>query len=340
MQFSDFCDYVCENIGEYLPEYSDVEAQLRDTKKNNGVELRSLCVRDEDLNEYGSNIYLDYYYKEYMDKMSIEKVMEQIAEEYRRSRDQIKETGLHTEDFTEPDPEKIVPRLVNYERNKETLANVPYIMYQDLAVTFRMVGRVTERDMMSVAVDDKMLRKMGTTPQELYGKAVENYRKIFPPMLMSLGNVLSGLLGDMPDFMTDGSPEKNIYVLSNQQNINGATTLLDSKMMEQAAQELGGSFYVLPSSCHEVLLVPESFTQEAEDLASMVYEINRAVVNEMDFLSDTIYHYDAETRTLTMVNPPESLTKDLEESRSEEPDLEEDAPDLDDLDDPPFKVGR
>ena len=88
---------------------------------------------------------------------------------------------------------------------------------------------------------------------------------------------------------------------------------------------------------HEVLLVPESFTQEAEDLASMVYEINRAVVNEMDFLSDTIYHYDAETRTLTMVNPPESLAKDLEESRSEEPDLEEDAPDLDD---PPFKVGR
>lgn len=72
----------------------------------------------------------------------------------------------------------------------------------------------------------------------------------------------------------------------------------------------------------------------------MVYEINRAVVNEMDFLSDTVYHYDAETRTLTMVNPPESLTKDLEKSRSEEPDLEEDAPDLDDPDDPPFKVGR
>ena len=340
MQFSDFCDYVCENIGEYLPEYQDVEAQLRNTTKNNGVELRSLCVRDENMNEYGSNIYLEYYYREYMEKMSIENIMEQIAEEYRRSRDQIMETGLRTEDFTEPDPEHIVPRLINYERNKEFLATVPHITYQDLAITFRMVGRVTERDMMSVAVDDKMMQKMNTTPQELYHKAMDNYRRIFPPMLSSLGSVLSGLLSGVPDFMTEESPEKNIYVLSNKQNINGATTLLDSEMMEQAAKELGGSYYVLPSSCHEVLLVGEGFANDPDGLIAMVYEINRAVVNEMDFLSDTVYHYDAETRTLTMVNPPESLTKDLEETRSEELKIGEEEKEFDDLDDPPFKPTR
>ncbi len=340
MQFSDFCDYVRENIGDYLPEYTDVEAELRNTTKNNGVELRSLCVRDENMNDYGSNIYLEYYYREYMEKMSIEKIMEEIAEEYRNSREKILETGLSVQDFTEPEVDRIVPRLVNYERNKEMLAKCPHIVYQDLAVTFRMVGRVTERDMMSVLVDDRMLAKLGKTPQELYHTAVENYNRVFPPTLVSLGSVLSGLLGGAPDFMMDDSPEKSIYVLSNQQNINGATTLLCNEMMDKAVQEIGGSFYVLPSSTHEVLLVPESFAQQAEDLASMVYEINRAVVNEMDFLSDTVYHYDAEARTLTMVNPPESLTKDLEESRSEDHSLEENAPDLDDPDDPPFKVGR
>ena len=340
MQFNDFCDYVKENIGDYLPECREVEAEIRDTTKNNGVELKSLCVRDEKLNEYGSNIYLEYYYREYMEKMSIESIMEEIAEEYRRSREQIIDSGLNVEDFTNPVPEKIVPRLVNCERNKEMLAGCPHINYQDLSITFRMVGHVTERDMMSVLVDNKMMKKMNTTPQELYHKSMENYRRIFPPTLVSLGSVLSGLLGGAPDFMMDNSPEKNIYVLSNKQNINGATSMLDSEMMEKAAMELGGSFYVLPSSTHEVLLVPESFAQDAKDLTSMVYEINRAVVNEMDFLSDTVYHYDAEERRLTMVNPPDSLTKDLEETRSEELGLDEEEISLDDLDDPPFKQGR
>lgn len=340
MQFSDFCDYVCENISEYLPDCNDVEATLKDTKKNNGVELRSLCVRDEDLKEYGSNIYLEYYYREYMEKMNIESIMEEIAEEYRISRAKIFETGLNANDFTDPDLERIVPRLVNYDKNKDMLENCPYIKYQDLAITFRLVGRVTERDMMSVLVDNRMLDKIGMQPQELYHIALENYNRIFPPTFMSLGSVLSGLIGDMPDFMMDDEPEKSVYVLTNKQSINGATTMLSNDMMEQAAKELGGNFFVLPSSCHEVLLVPESFAREADDLASMVYEINRAVVDEMDFLSDTVYRYDAETRVLTMVNPPESLTKDLEETRSAELELYDEERKFDDLEDPPFKKSR
>ena len=340
MQFTDFCDYVCENIGEYLPEYNDVEAQIRDTTKNNGVELKSLCVRDENMNEYGSNIYLEYYYREYMEKVNIEHIMEEIAEEYRRSRDQIIDCGLEVEDFTEPDLDRIVVRVINYDRNRDMLENCPYIKYQDLAITFRQVGRVTERDMMSILVDNKMMAKLDMTPQELYHIAVENYNRTFPPALTSLGNVLSGLLGDMPDFMLDDTPEKNIYVLSNKQNINGATSMLVSSMMDKAAEELGENYYVLPSSTHEVLLVPESFAREVENLTSMVYEINRSVVNEMDFLSDTVYHYDAENRKLTMVNPPENLTKDLEETRSEELEISEEEREFDDLDEPPFKQGR
>ena len=58
------------------------------------------------------------------------------------------------------------------------------------------------------------------------------------------------------------------------------------------------------------------------------------------FLSDTVYHYDAETRTLTMVNPPESLTKDLEETRREELEIGEEERGFDNLDDPPFKPTR
>ena len=332
MQFNDFCDYVCENISEYLPECSGLDAEIRDTTKSNGVSLKSLCVRDDSFSEYGSNIYLDYYYKKYMDKMNIEKIMEDIAEEYRRSREQIKDRSLDLGKFTEPDLDRIVPRILNYEKNIDQLGNCPYIVYQDLVITFRLVGDVTARDMMSVLVDNKMMNKMGMTPQELFHPAMENYKREFPPMLTSLGTVLSSLIGDVPDFMMENTPEREIYVLSNKQNINGATTLLDDDTLERAAEELGGNYYILPSSVHECLLVPEGFANQIEDLTSMVHDINCAVVSDMDFLSDTVYHYDAMERKITMVNPPESLTRDLDETRSMDRDLEEELSLGDDLD--------
>lgn len=295
MQFSDFCDYTSENIGDYLPEFNVVEAKVMNTKKNNGKVLKSLCIRN-DAENISPNIYLDYYYKLYAEKQNIEDIMQSIAEEYKKARLQMGSESL--EKVGHPDIEDIIPRLVNFEKNKDALKENVYLRYHDLAITFRHVISWTEEGMSSTAVTWNMLKQLDMSQNELYEKAVENYKVKFPTMVKSLGSMLSALLGT--DDMETGA-SKEILVISNEQNINGATSILDKEALELAAQILGEEYYILPSSVHEVLCVPVSMGSNVKDLISMVREINQCVVSELDYLSDTVYRYSIDTGEISPI---------------------------------------
>ena len=57
------------------------------------------------------------------------------------------------------------------------------------------------------------------------------------------------------------------------------------------AQELGSDLYILPSSIHEILLLPVS-AGKPEELAEIVKEVNRTQVQPEERLSDSVYLYD------------------------------------------------
>lgn len=63
--------------------------------------------------------------------------------------------------------------------------------------------------------------------------------------------------------------------------------------MDQAAEKLGGDFYILPSSIHEILLVPDNGDKTADDLRDMVREVNATQVSPEEKLTDNVYHYDS-----------------------------------------------
>lgn len=295
MQFSDFCDYTSENIGDYLPEYNVVEAKVMDTKKNNGKVLKSLCIRN-DAENISPNIYLDYYYKLYAEKQNIEDIMQSIAEEYKKARLQMGPEIIGKAGH--PDVEDIIPRLINYEKNKDVLKDLACIGYHDLAITFRQVLTWDEKGMTSTAVTKDMLKQLNMSTTQLYDKAIENYKAKFPTMVKSLGSMLTMLLGS--DDMETGA-SKEILVISNEQNINGATSMLDKEALKLAAQIIGEEYYILPSSVHEVLCVPVSMGTNVKDLISMVREINQCVVNELDYLSDTVYRYSIDTGEISPI---------------------------------------
>jgi len=66
--------------------------------------------------------------------------------------------------------------------------------------------------------------------------------------------------------------------------------------MDQAAEKLGGNFFVLPSSIHECLFIKDDGEFQRPQLEEMVQSVNATEVSEADFLSDSVYHYDSEAR--------------------------------------------
>lgn len=107
-----------------------------------------------------------------------------------------------------------------------------------------------------------------------------------------------GLMDNMP-FYDDLLP---MYVLSNKEHLNGAATLFYPGTMQLVASEFGGSYYILPSSIHEVILIPDDGDMDVEFLLSMVVSVNKDGVLPEDKLTDSVYYYDAEKNEFSRCN--------------------------------------
>ena len=96
-------------------------------------------------------------------------------------------------------------------------------------------------------------------------------------------------------------PEKDkMYVLSNKLKNYGAACIAYPYILDMLAGVLKENFYVLPSSVHEVIIVPESSRIRQSELERMVREINETQVPEEEILSNHAYFYYAQEGKLQL----------------------------------------
>ena len=93
-----------------------------------------------------------------------------------------------------------------------------------------------------------------------------------------------------------------MYVLTTESSTLGACAMYYPDVKEKAGELIGSDYYILPSSVHEVILIPDTAGIDAKELCDMVRQANRTVVEEKDILSDNVYHYSRDERRLDKVN--------------------------------------
>ena len=91
-----------------------------------------------------------------------------------------------------------------------------------------------------------------------------------------------------------------LYVLSNRLRSFGAAAVLYEERLEMIGEVLGENYYVLPSSVHEVIIIPESDAPGQKKLSEIVTEINETQVDDEEVLSNNAYYYDREKRELVL----------------------------------------
>lgn len=121
--------------------------------------------------------------------------------------------------------------------------------------------------------------------------------------------VQEGMPEELTEEMRDQLPYIPFYVLNVNGGIDGAALVADPSVMRKAGRDLGEGFYILPSSVHEVLIVPKSTGAKPEELRDMVYRINRQDVPIEERLSDNVYEFDG--HTLTLAGQTETLEREL-----------------------------
>lgn len=191
--------------------------------------------------------------------------------------------------------EKLSIEVISAETNADLLDKIPHEKIEDLAVVYRfeMESNVDERT--SILITNDMIERMGVSHEQLRADALENAPEIRPAVIQGMNEIMKEMMG--PEVyellgIPDETDEK-MYVASVPDRNSGAGVLAYQDFMDQAAEKLGGDFFILPSSIHEIILVPDTGDISADDLQAMVKEVNATQVRPEEKLTDNVYHYDS-----------------------------------------------
>lgn len=328
MNYQEFLEYVTENLPELMnarelekrekqecsenAEENEIcyAAHLHTITKNNGIVLDGITL----LNKgecAGPNIYLNTYFESYQLGKPLHIILDEIIECHNRAKEESSIEMVDVLDFNVV-KERIIIRLVNYEKNQEQLQECPHKRFLDLAITFRFLASKDAMGLASSLVYNKEFELWGVELEELYQLAMFNTMREFPWQMDSLVKVVSECFGErLPkavreEFFKDIrnleqiENRVNMYVLTNDVGLNGATSILYDNVIKNFAQVQGCNIFILPSSVHEVMLVPENEETESEFLRELVIEANQSAVGLIDLLSDNIYYYDRDLEQIVV----------------------------------------
>jgi hypothetical protein len=292
VDFDEFVREIMDVLPEYLPAYNIEEIRTQPVVKNNGVSLMGLMIIVNG-ESAAPNVYIDYYYSLYKDGKPLDQIMCDIAADYEEARKRL--SVCDTDKFNPINMKNNVYMvLVNYEKNKEKLENCPYIPFLDLAVMFRYVVSDDNNCIASGLVRNEEQELWGASTEELYELSVKNMKEKFPMSLMKLTDKMQELRHD-EGFI----PECNLYVMTNNLNVNGAIYMTYQVELEKFAESQASNFYIIPSSVHEILLYPDDKSLTKEQMQELVSDVNRYVLSDVEYLSDSVYYYDRASKTIT-----------------------------------------
>lgn len=287
-----------ERLEHDIPDPKKISIQK--VKKNNGVELDGLIILENGCN-ISPTLYLDYYFENYEAGESFSQVYSELLGDYCAHKP---EENIDPSFFTELANirDRIAMKLIHYESNQELLADVPYIRYLDLAIVFyALVKMDLKRGSASILIHNPHIRKWGIDAEELFEIARENTRRLLPEKLYDMNSMIDELAGRCEaDTTITCPPVYPMFVLTNENNLFGAACLLYTDLLKEYAERSQTDFYILPSSIHEVILIPALETDQYDELSAMVREVNDAELADDEILSTHAYYYSRSRNEIIM----------------------------------------
>ena len=296
MDFNEFQNQILQEVKDRM---WGVQVEIRPVEKLQGESYTGLSIQPND-SPMAATLNLDTVYNQMVDQG---KSFQEVADDLiTHAADIIVDMPkIDVNDITNYDQMKntLVVQVIPTDRNAEMLADIPHKNIEDMSLVYRMQIDQNENGTSSVLITNAMLENYGVTVDQLHQDAMDAAVINNPATFRSMQEVLSDLMGMPADLMPpmDGP---QMYVASVENSLNGAGVIAYPDFMNQVAEQVGGDFFVLPSSVHEVLVVPDDGSIDRHDLESMVREVNASEVLPKDQLSDNVYHYDSQDQVFEL----------------------------------------
>lgn len=308
----------------------DYEVSQTMSRKNNGVELTGIIIRDKkNMQKVEPVFYIDEYYEHGYDPAETGML---ILEKYK----EMKEVGVpafDVRDITNFDiiKDRIRSKVINMEMNDLYLEDKPYIQItDDLAVCFYVdINRDTTA---TVPITFTLAEIWGIQDEnELFSVAYEHHKPAqLIPMAQAIVQSMSEMDLEIMKFQSGNgdltNEEFKKYLIESQSDLIpmyvwregeslGASAMIYEENIQAALDQIGGEFYILPSSIHEVIVLPYSDEYTIEDLKQMIQQVNSSQLRPEEVLSDHPYIVTREGKIFAATEKEESIQDSFGEER-------------------------
>jgi len=295
MEFEDFTNKMIAAVKAKLGR--DYQVSVRTVEKNNDIALTGLLVLNRRTNIFPT-VYLEPFYCAVTEgRIAFEQAVTSIVgiyEEYKF--DEPVDFSALTEYGRIKG--KIRAGLINTEMNADFLVTVPHREYMDLSMIYLVVFDSEDGGHGSFIIRREHMKLWGVTEQELFTQAKSNMEAADDMEVTGISEIFREAVGDetaeeIGVMECDAVP---MYVVTNKKRLYGAVAMLDQKTMRKVAEIINRDFMILPSSVHEILVIPApDETEEISNMACMVQEVNAAEVRDDEILSSHVYRYNYQT---------------------------------------------
>ena len=298
MEYKEFVEYIKMNAVYIAGEGGNIT--INHVIKNNGCEMDGLVIMEKG-KDIAPTIYLDSFYELYTNGENIKNIIRQIEVIYEQNKNNVTFDVNILKHF-DTIKDKIVYKVVNYRSNEKLLEQVPHKRILDLAVVFYCLLDNEYGRSATALIYNNNLKNWNVTIDDVYKAALKNTPDLLHSKISSMaalfekcGVNVDGEEVDLKDYVPS-----DMYVLTNESKLNGAACILYENVLYDFAQKLGADLYILPSSVHEVILLPKLSMFEKDELVNMVKEVNTEGVAADEVLSDHVYEYNRTERLITM----------------------------------------
>lgn len=204
--------------------------------------------------------------------------------------------------------DRIFPKLINTQKNRERISTMAHREILDLTVVYDIELRKDEDFRIALPVTKDMFQRWEIAEEELFETAFRNLEEKNGLLFEDIYTVQMRVLEEIsvsddenviiPDEFSPVTPEMAenagflIYILTSSDKRYGAAFLALPSALREISKTLQDDFLILPSSVHEVLVMKKSAGKDAKELAEIVRSVNRMCVSEEEQLSDHVYCYE------------------------------------------------
>jgi hypothetical protein len=306
MSYEEFLQKVKHEITKRVPKSSQV--MLNTVMKNNDCKLDAISIVDPEVT-VTPNIYLNQYYEQYQSGSDLSSIAEIIIKLSKDRTEPEKEIIPDISDFNSI-AHLITYRIVNWEKNLKRLRTMPYKDIEDLVVIYSIIIKSDSDGISSIPITDTLMEKwFGVFIDQIDECANRNTPNLFPAIIRDMNDVIKDMViknisdnnlegisqddyHELMNMLNTNQKTQDLYVLTNNRGINGASTLLYPNVLHDFAAKINMNFYILLSSIHECILAPDNGKMNKAALKEMVKDVNDSQVPADEVLSDEVYYYD------------------------------------------------